>query len=765
MQAFMGYLHRIATFNQEDEHCTPKKIAQLSLALLMAGCFLLAGATAGRAQTGNSIVIPNVTTQEQEDAVQLDVYFYLRDPFGRPITNATISSATVKLLDSDAEPVAATVSQPDTPLNIALLIDISGSMADTIDAVREAAQLAIYKAPPNARFAVIQFNKESRVVQGLTDDPFRARAAIDDISPPEGATCLYDTIYDAIELLNRSQRQGPLERKAVVVFTDGQDQLRVGSTEPCSKHTYSDVVNLALRTETPIHTIGLSSGAGDSIDEDELRGLADRTGAFSAIGQRAGVGGLFNSIFSGLNSQFVARAHVLPKQGRNQGVLQVSLSNNASVLPGPFEFNSSRDYTLPAPTVAPPTVTPAPTATPIPVVRVLVNGLKYQPEKNHYALSLSIDNPQVVAQIIISVESAQGLTIPSAEQTINLNGRDQLIADIPADEFAPGEEYVIKIKAVGKDGYLIEPPPKNYETESPGPILAEHKFKHSLPPEPPPQAEIEAVVVSFPQKQLVIDLGFKERVAIDRYEGFIINADTGQKIYDIERQLFPEGAEQLSVTLPPAIEDLKTEGDFKLSLTLITQDGRQVAVNDYQFGVEPPKPPGLFKKIGITLQNNQTFWMIVLIIAFGVFGWAVLSRRDRKQPFTLERPIVEDTIVGGAEAAGGVGGASRHPGIHMRVIQTPSPADRIERIITDFPCIIGRSSKAHVKFVGDKQISGRHAQITMRDDQFYLMDLGSANGTFVDNSRLAAKEKRRLGDVQTIRLGRRTSVELRIQYP
>lgn len=59
--------------------------------------------------------------------------------------------------------------------------------------------------------------------------------------------------------------------------------------------------------------------------------------------------------------------------------------------------------------------------------------------------------------------------------------------------------------------------------------------------------------------------------------------------------------------------------------------------------------------------------------------------------------------------------------------------------INSFPFIIGKSQKANFTIEGDSFISRKHCRITKRDNRFFIEDLQSMNGTFVDGEEIASK--------------------------
>jgi pSer/pThr/pTyr-binding forkhead associated (FHA) protein len=63
---------------------------------------------------------------------------------------------------------------------------------------------------------------------------------------------------------------------------------------------------------------------------------------------------------------------------------------------------------------------------------------------------------------------------------------------------------------------------------------------------------------------------------------------------------------------------------------------------------------------------------------------------------------------------------------------------------------IGRSPRADIS-IEDPFASGRHARVYARDGTFYVEDMGSTNGTYLNGARVAAEEALRPTDV--IRIG------------
>ena len=80
----------------------------------------------------------------------------------------------------------------------------------------------------------------------------------------------------------------------------------------------------------------------------------------------------------------------------------------------------------------------------------------------------------------------------------------------------------------------------------------------------------------------------------------------------------------------------------------------------------------------------------------------------------------------------------------LKIIQGPDKGKRFD--LPDWePQLIGRSSEALQ--IGDQTCSRRHAELTPDDGEWFIRDLGSANGTYVNGRRIGSKRvPLRLGD-------------------
>ena len=75
----------------------------------------------------------------------------------------------------------------------------------------------------------------------------------------------------------------------------------------------------------------------------------------------------------------------------------------------------------------------------------------------------------------------------------------------------------------------------------------------------------------------------------------------------------------------------------------------------------------------------------------------------------------------------------------------------------DGPVNIGRGESCQIR-VSDTYVSAAHARIFNRDGSWYVEDLGSTNGTYLNQRRVTTASEVRAGD--RVRIGK-TTLELR----
>jgi pSer/pThr/pTyr-binding forkhead associated (FHA) protein len=92
---------------------------------------------------------------------------------------------------------------------------------------------------------------------------------------------------------------------------------------------------------------------------------------------------------------------------------------------------------------------------------------------------------------------------------------------------------------------------------------------------------------------------------------------------------------------------------------------------------------------------------------------------------------------------------------HVAIVEGANAGEKIS--LDDAPLLIGRGSDAAIR-LDDDYVSTRHARIATSNDQWFVEDLGSTNGTYIGSQRLSQPTTLQLGS--QVRIGK-TTLELR----
>ncbi len=157
----------------------------------------------------------------------------------------------------------------DVPVAVGLIVDNSGSMRRKRKEVTAAALAFARSSNPRDEMFVVNFNERTSL--GLPDtELFSASTqelthALNGV-PANGKTAL----YDAIELGLAHLKKATLDKKALIVISDGGDNA--------SHHTLSQVLESAGRSDAIIYTIGLFDEYDQDCNPGVLRSIARVTG-------------------------------------------------------------------------------------------------------------------------------------------------------------------------------------------------------------------------------------------------------------------------------------------------------------------------------------------------------------------------------------------------------------------------------------------------------------------------------------------------------
>ena len=171
-------------------------------------------------------------------------------------------------------------------------MDGSGSMEDKRQTAQEAALRLARTLRAQDVAQVVQFNDRATVLQPFTHDAVAIEAAIRS-TDSAGPTAMHTALYVAIKELQRDARSGQLRRRAIVLFTDGEDTA--------SLVTDDQVLDIAKKSEVAIYAITLRSQR----PQDRMRqAFSQAEYLMNALGRETGGHAYFPTALSELDSVY-----------------------------------------------------------------------------------------------------------------------------------------------------------------------------------------------------------------------------------------------------------------------------------------------------------------------------------------------------------------------------------------------------------------------------------------------------------------------------
>jgi VWFA-related protein len=191
-------------------------------------------------QPGDTVQVPSGQPSQQGVEQGANGTFTFRKKVEEVVLHATVVDQKQRLVTGlrqddfsvfeDGRPMPITsFRQEDIPVAIGIVIDNSGSMRDKRQKVNQAAINLVRASNPQDEVFVVNFNDEYYLDQDFTSDLSRLREGLDHIES-RGGTALYDAVVASADHLARGAR---LEKKVLLVVTDGEDNASRESLEQC----------------------------------------------------------------------------------------------------------------------------------------------------------------------------------------------------------------------------------------------------------------------------------------------------------------------------------------------------------------------------------------------------------------------------------------------------------------------------------------------------------------------------------------------------
>jgi len=180
----------------------------------------------------------------------------------------------------------------DVPLELLVAVDISGSMTPAMPKLKKAVKDFLSSIPPQNVVTLLGFNDTIFTIMRRSTDPAEKVKAVDRLAP-WGSTALYDVILRGIDMLGRQAG-----RKALIVFTDGEDQG--------SHAAIGDVERRLQASDVTLYMIGQGRGVTSEGLKKIMQRLSAPTGGRALFTDSIDeLHGAFNELLDELSNQYL----------------------------------------------------------------------------------------------------------------------------------------------------------------------------------------------------------------------------------------------------------------------------------------------------------------------------------------------------------------------------------------------------------------------------------------------------------------------------
>ena len=223
---------------------------------------------------------------------------------------ANLTAQDFEVFEDGVQQPVTFFGMADVPLDVALLVDGSASMRETLPMARRAASGLLESLRAGDRASLVEFRNTVQITQPLTPDLASVESAIGQMRAG-GGTSLYNALYVALREFQAQARQDvDVRRRAIVVLSDGED---TGSLIG-----FDEVLDLARRSGVTIYTVALKSETAIlrqraqqngrryfSQSDYAMRALAEETGARAFFPDTAtDLQGVYDTVATELASQY-----------------------------------------------------------------------------------------------------------------------------------------------------------------------------------------------------------------------------------------------------------------------------------------------------------------------------------------------------------------------------------------------------------------------------------------------------------------------------
>ena len=220
--------------------------------------------------------------EQQEDDIRLGAKLILvpvsvSNAAGQPVKDLKVEDIVIEE-EGRPQQVVALGEPGKTPVEIALLFDVSGSILGQFDFEQRAAVQFIREVlKPSDAISLFSIGITPKMVRARTASGEDAITGLMSIAPSKEPTALFDSIVDATNYIDKTA--APDSRRVLVIISDGEENFS-------QRSTLSDVLRELQKKDCLFYSIN-PSGGGIRLNNISIKGQSFMESMASQTGGRA----------------------------------------------------------------------------------------------------------------------------------------------------------------------------------------------------------------------------------------------------------------------------------------------------------------------------------------------------------------------------------------------------------------------------------------------------------------------------------------------
>lgn len=166
------------------------------------------------------------------------------DPFERSVVG--LEQENFRVLEDGIEQEVISFSSEDVPISVGIIADVSGSMKNDIEKVREGVQAFVKTANAQDEFFLVTFGAYVKLASPFTTEVDGLPALI---PYPSGSNRLCTSLLDAIYFGLSQVRSAHYRKRALLILSDGGDNF--------SRHSPKQIKQMVREADTEIYAVGI----------------------------------------------------------------------------------------------------------------------------------------------------------------------------------------------------------------------------------------------------------------------------------------------------------------------------------------------------------------------------------------------------------------------------------------------------------------------------------------------------------------------------